>query len=112
MLIKEVILFQTQVLFASIDQRSEQARGLSACLALVIVIADWLHAIKGSLPDQCEFDDLIKEGSHEWRELQKNGSLMQVYVDDHFDFKTVFRSIEVKLMIERPLLNFSIPRVC
>uniref|UniRef100_A0A7N0VKK5 C2 NT-type domain-containing protein n=2 Tax=Kalanchoe fedtschenkoi TaxID=63787 RepID=A0A7N0VKK5_KALFE len=88
---------QTQVLFASIDQRSEQAGGSSACSALVIVIADWLHANKKSLPDQCEYDDLIKEGSHEWRELQKNGSLMQVYVDGHFDIKTVLhiRPIEV-----------------
>ncbi|KAL9672725.1 hypothetical protein QQ045_028977 [Rhodiola kirilowii] len=80
---------EAQILFSSIDQRSEQAGGSSACSALVVVMANWLHANKGCLPNQCQFDTLIKEGSREWRELQKNGGLMQQYADGHFDIRTV-----------------------
>ena len=34
---------QTQVFFASIDQRSERAASESACTALVAVIVDWFQ---------------------------------------------------------------------
>ncbi|PHT80761.1 hypothetical protein T459_13776 [Capsicum annuum] len=41
---------QTQIFFASIDQRSERAVGESTCTALVAVIADWFHCNPEDMP--------------------------------------------------------------
>lgn len=98
-----------QVLFASIDQRSEQAGGSSACSALVVVIANWLHANKGYLPNQYQFDTLIKEGSLEWRELQKNGGLMELYADAHFDIKTVLHLRPIFIDFAKTTIGFFQP---
>lgn len=60
---------QTQVFFASIDQRSERAAGESACTSLVAVIADWFQNNQNLMPIKSQFDALIREGSLEWRNL-------------------------------------------
>ncbi|KAM3234709.1 hypothetical protein P3L10_014745 [Capsicum annuum] len=54
---------QTQIFFASIDQRSERAAGESACTALVAVIADWFHCNPEDMPIKSQLDSLICEGS-------------------------------------------------
>ena len=59
----EHMKLQTQVFFASIDQRSERAAGESACTALVAVVADWLQHNRGLMPIKSQFDSLIREGS-------------------------------------------------
>ncbi|KAM3338419.1 hypothetical protein P3S68_030505 [Capsicum galapagoense] len=60
---------QTQIFFASIDQRSERAAGESACTALVAVIADWFHCNPEDIPIKSQLDSLIFEGSMQWRDL-------------------------------------------
>ncbi|KAJ7976224.1 EEIG1/EHBP1 N-terminal domain containing protein [Quillaja saponaria] len=91
---------QTQVFFASIDQRSEQAAGESACTALVAVIADWFQNNHNILPIKSQFDSLIREGSLEWRNLCENETYKQQFPDKHFDLDTV---IQAKI---RPLSVF------
>ncbi|CAH2042916.1 unnamed protein product [Thlaspi arvense] len=63
------VKLQTQIFYASIDQRSEQAAGESACTALVAVIADWFHCNSDQMPIKSQLDSLIQEGSLEWRNL-------------------------------------------
>ncbi|KAJ8574168.1 hypothetical protein K7X08_025973 [Anisodus acutangulus] len=90
---------QTQVFFASIDQRSERAAGESACTALVAVLADWLQNNRDLMPIKSQFDSLIREGSLEWRKLCENETYREWFPDKHFDLETVlqakFRSISV-----------------
>ncbi|MCD7455227.1 hypothetical protein HAX54_027439 [Datura stramonium] len=62
---------QTQVFFASIDQRSEQAAGESACTALVAVIADWLHNNSSLMLIKSPGLSLFREGSLEWKTFVK-----------------------------------------
>ncbi|XP_043700243.1 uncharacterized protein LOC122650952 [Telopea speciosissima] len=88
---------KANVFFASMDQRSEKAAGESACTALVTVIADWLHSNRDAMPSRFEFDNLIKEGSSEWRKLCDNEVYLQRFPDKHFDLETM---LEAKL---RPL---------
>ncbi|MED6106189.1 hypothetical protein PIB30_002641 [Stylosanthes scabra] len=83
---------QTQVFFASIDQRSERAAGESACTALVAVIADWFQNNPGLLPIKSQFDSLIREGSSEWRNLCDNETYMERFPDKHFDLETVIQA--------------------
>ncbi|KAL6958674.1 hypothetical protein U1Q18_045775 [Sarracenia purpurea var. burkii] len=83
---------QTQVFFASIDQRSERAGGESACTALVAVMADWLHNSHGLMPIQSLFDRLIREGSLEWRNLCENEIYRERFPDRHFDLETVLQA--------------------
>ncbi|CAI9097567.1 OLC1v1034029C2 [Oldenlandia corymbosa var. corymbosa] len=83
---------QTQVFFASIDQRSERAAGESACTALVAVIADWLQSNRDYMPIKSQFDSLIREGSLEWRNLCENETYMQRFPDKHFDLETVLEA--------------------
>lgn len=83
---------QTQVFFASIDQRNEQAAGESACTALVAVIADWFHANHEELPIKSQLDSLIREGSLEWRKLCENESYRERFPDKHFDLETVLQA--------------------
>ncbi|KAL5225967.1 hypothetical protein ABZP36_012606 [Zizania latifolia] len=82
----------TQVFFASIDQRSEQAAGESACTALVAVIADWFEANQDLMPIRSQFDSLIREGSLEWRKLCENETYREQFPDKHFDLETVLRA--------------------
>lgn len=83
---------QTQVFFASIDQRSERAAGESACTALVAVIADWLQNNHNLMPIKSQFDSLIRDGSLEWRNLCANESYMERFSDKHFDLETVIQA--------------------
>ncbi|GAU17523.1 hypothetical protein TSUD_340670 [Trifolium subterraneum] len=87
----------TQVFFASIDQRSERAAGESACTALVAVIADWFQNYHDLMPLKSQFDSLIREGSSEWRNLRENETYRNQFPDGHFDLETV---LEAKI---RPL---------
>ncbi|XP_062202382.1 uncharacterized protein LOC133904822 [Phragmites australis] len=82
----------TQVFFASIDQRSERAAGESACTALVAVIADWFQANQNVMPIRSQFDNLIREGSLEWRKLCENETYRERFPDKHFDLETVLHA--------------------
>ncbi|KAJ6819215.1 uncharacterized protein M6B38_403395 [Iris pallida] len=82
----------TKVFFASIDQRSEQADGESACTALVAVIADWFQSNQDAMPIQSQFDSLIREGSFEWRNLCDNQTYRERFPDKHFDLETVLQA--------------------
>ncbi|XP_047047356.1 uncharacterized protein LOC124652382 [Lolium rigidum] len=82
----------SQVFFASIDQRSERAAGASACTALVAVIADWFQANQDLMPIQSQFDNLIREGSLEWRNLCENKTYRELFPDKHFDLETVLHA--------------------
>uniref|UniRef100_A0A0A0KUQ2 Uncharacterized protein n=2 Tax=Cucumis sativus TaxID=3659 RepID=A0A0A0KUQ2_CUCSA len=88
---------KTEVFFASIDQRSERASGESACTALVAVIADWLLSNQDEMPIRSDLDNLIRDGSAEWRNLCENKDYMEQFSDKHFDLDTV---IDAKI---RPL---------
>ncbi|KAA0043796.1 F26K24.5 protein [Cucumis melo var. makuwa] len=83
---------QTQVFFASIDQRSERAAGESACTALVAVIADWFHNSQNLMPIKSQFDSLIRDGSLEWRKLCENDIYREKFPDKHFDLETVIQA--------------------
>lgn len=83
---------QTQVFFASIDQRSERAAGESACTALVAVIADWFQNNQDLMPIKSQFDSLIREGSLEWRNLCENETYKERFPDKHFDLETVLQA--------------------
>lgn len=85
---------ETQVFFASIDQRSERAAGESACTALVAVIADWLQSNRNEMPIKSQLDSLIRDGSLEWRNLCGNEVYRARFPDKHFDLETV---LEAKL---------------
>ncbi|RWV96328.1 hypothetical protein GW17_00040971 [Ensete ventricosum] len=87
----------TQAFLASIDQRSEQASGESACTVLVAVIADWFQANPHMMPIKSQFDNLIREGSLDWRMLCENQTYREHFPDKHFDLETV---LEAKI---RPL---------
>ncbi|XP_041024816.1 uncharacterized protein LOC121265308 [Juglans microcarpa x Juglans regia] len=83
---------ETQVFFASIDQRSERAAGESACTALVAVIADWFQNNHDLMPIKSQFDSLIREGSLEWRNLCEKETYMERFPDKHFDLETVLQA--------------------
>ncbi|XP_058738958.1 uncharacterized protein LOC131610907 [Vicia villosa] len=80
---------ETQVFFASIDQRSERAAGESACTVLVAVIADWFQNHHDHMPLKSQFDTLIRDGSLEWRNLCENETYRNRFPDGHFDLETV-----------------------
>ncbi|PWA48125.1 EEIG1/EHBP1 N-terminal domain-containing protein [Artemisia annua] len=90
---------QTQVFFASIDQRSEQASGESACTSLVAIIATWFQNNHNQMPLKSELDNLVREGSSEWRDLCENEVYRKRFPDKHFDLETVLeaktRNLEV-----------------
>lgn len=83
---------ETQVFFASIDQRSERAAGESACTALVAVIADWFQNNWNEMPIKSQLDSLIREGSLEWRNLCENEVYRERFPDKHFDLETVLQA--------------------
>lgn len=90
---------QTQVFFASIDQRSERAAGESACTVLVAVIADWLQNNCSLMPIKSQFDSLIRYGSLEWRNLCENEIYKERFPDRHFDLETVLQTKILNLCI-------------
>ncbi|CAK8568621.1 unnamed protein product [Lathyrus sativus] len=79
---------KANVFFASFDQRSEKAYGESACTVLVALIAHWLHSNQG-IPTRTQFDNLITQGSYEWRKLCKSDYYSKLFPDKHFDLETV-----------------------
>ncbi|KAJ0088398.1 hypothetical protein Patl1_32753 [Pistacia atlantica] len=83
---------QSEVFFASIDQRSERAAGESACTALVAVIADWFQNNRGLMPVKSQLDSLIRDGSLEWRNLCENETYRERFPDKHFDLETVLQA--------------------
>ncbi|KAG8375793.1 hypothetical protein BUALT_Bualt10G0137400 [Buddleja alternifolia] len=83
---------KSQVFFASFDQRSDKAAGESACTALVAVISHWLHSNSDAMPNRPEFDNLIIQGSSEWRKLCENAAYVNDFPNKHFDLETVLRA--------------------
>ncbi|CAJ1976596.1 unnamed protein product [Sphenostylis stenocarpa] len=101
----------TQIFFASIDQRSEHAAGESACAVLVALIADWLKVNQLVMPIKCEFDNLIRDGSSEWRTLCENKDYIKRFPDKHFDIETVLQAKihQVSIVPEKSFVGFFIP---
>ncbi|KAG6386252.1 hypothetical protein SASPL_155144 [Salvia splendens] len=102
---------QTEVFFASIDQRSERAAGQSACTALVAVIADWLHDSHNLMPIKSQFDTLIRDGSLEWRNLCEKETYRERFPDKHFDLETVIQAQIRRLCVvpEKSFIGFFHP---
>ncbi|XP_057805240.1 uncharacterized protein LOC131020454 [Salvia miltiorrhiza] len=102
---------ETEVFFASIDQRSERAAGESACTALVAVIADWLHNNHNLMPIQSQFDSLIRDGSLEWRNLCEKETYRERFPDKHFDLETVIQAQIRRLCVvpEKSFIGFFHP---
>ncbi|GAB2261755.1 hypothetical protein Droror1_Dr00002752 [Drosera rotundifolia] len=82
-------ILTSEVFFASYDQRSEKAAGGSACASIVTVMAHWLRSNQDILPTRAEFDNLIVEGSSEWRKLLEVEANRNMFHDGHFDLETV-----------------------
>lgn len=102
---------QTQVFFASIDQRSEKAAGESACTVLVAVIADWLQNNPSLMPIKSQFDSLIRDGSLEWRNLCENEIYKERFPDKHFDLETVLQTkiLDLCIVPESSFIGFFHP---
>ncbi|KAL0394267.1 UNVERIFIED_CONTAM: hypothetical protein Slati_4392900 [Sesamum latifolium] len=83
---------KASVFFASFDQRSDKAAGGSACTVLVAVISHWLHSNSDSMPNRLEFDNLIMQGSSEWRKLCENVAYVDDFPNKHFDLETILRA--------------------
>ncbi|CAI9096647.1 OLC1v1032840C1 [Oldenlandia corymbosa var. corymbosa] len=83
---------KTDVFFASFDQCSNKAAGEGACTALVAFIAHWLHVNNETMPNRPEFNDLILQGSSEWRKLCENEYYTNDFPNKHFDLETVLRA--------------------
>ncbi|KAL3497361.1 hypothetical protein ACH5RR_040093 [Cinchona calisaya] len=83
---------KTSVFFASFDQCSNKAAGESACTALVAVIAHWLQWNQNIMPTRPEFDNLILQGSSEWRKLCENDAYTNDFPNKHFDLETVLHA--------------------
>jgi len=81
-----------EVFFASIDQRSDKAAGGGACSVLATTIAHWLHDNPKSMPLRCQLDELVHEGSSEWRRLCENENHREKFSDQHFDLETVLEA--------------------
>ncbi|KAI4965664.1 hypothetical protein ZWY2020_051146 [Hordeum vulgare] len=101
----------SQVFFASIDQRSERAAGASACTSLVAVIADWFQANRNLMPIQSQFDNLIREGSLEWRNLCENKTYRERFPDKHFDLETVLdaKTRPITVSPSKSFIGFFVP---
>nr|GLL37907.1 uncharacterized protein LOC109169600 [Ipomoea trifida] len=92
---------KSDVFFASFDQRSDKAAGESACTALVAVISHWLHSNADATPTRPEFDDLIVQGSSEWRSLCDDASYLNDFPNKHFDLETVLHAGVRRVAITR-----------
>lgn len=92
---------KTNVFFASFDQCSNKAAGESACTALVAVIAHWLQLNRDAMPTRSEFNNLIVEGSYEWRKLCKNDAYTNDFPNKHFDLETVLHADVRPISISR-----------
>ncbi|XP_059274736.1 uncharacterized protein LOC132029510 [Lycium ferocissimum] len=83
---------KTNVFLASFDQCSDKAAGESACTALVAVISHWLQSNRDAMPTRSEFDNLILQGSSEWRKLCQNDTYINDFPNKHFDLETVLHA--------------------
>lgn len=102
---------RANVLFASFDQRSKEADGEGACAALVTVFAHWLHSNVSKIPTRLEFDNLIRDGSTEWRRLLENNIYTEKFLNGHFDLETILEADirPVSVTVEKSFIGFFIP---
>ncbi|XP_072995356.1 uncharacterized protein [Typha latifolia] len=93
---------------ASIDQCSEKASGEGACTVLAVVIADWLLKNPETLPLRYQLDDLVREGSLQWRKLCGVKSLKERFYDQHFDLDTVLEAEvrSLKVAVDKSFVGF------
>lgn len=91
---------RTDLFFASIDQCHEKAGGGGACTSLVALLAEWLHSNPGQLPNRAEYDEIIKAGSAEWRELCEVEEYKSRFPDGHFDLETVLEAKKGRLKVD------------
>ncbi|RDY14605.1 hypothetical protein CR513_00303, partial [Mucuna pruriens] len=96
---------KTNVFFASFDQRSKEACGESACTALAVFIAHWLHS-NHDMPTRVQFDSLIKRGSSEWRRLSHSDHYLKLFPDKHFDLETVLEA-NIRPLIVLPQSSYT-----
>ncbi|KAL2525699.1 hypothetical protein Adt_10753 [Abeliophyllum distichum] len=92
---------KASVFFASFDQCSDKAAGESACTALVAVISHWLQSNPCAMPNLSEFENLIIEGSSEWRKLCDNEVYVNEFPDQHFDLETTLKADVRPIAISR-----------
>lgn len=83
---------KTNFLFAPFDQRSRRAGGLTACTAISVVNAHWLHSNQDLIPSGSEFGSLIVQGSFEWQRLCAQEVYRRRFPDRHFDLETVIEA--------------------
>lgn len=83
---------KTNFLFAPFDQRSRRAGGLTACTAISVVNAHWLHSNQDLIPSRSEFGSLIVQGSFEWQRLCAQEVYRRRFPDRHFDLETVIEA--------------------
>lgn len=83
---------KTSMFFASLDQVSDKAAGESACSVLATVVSYWLHSNKCTMPTRSEFDNLVIEGSAEWRKLCGADTYMNDFPNKHFDLETIMHA--------------------
>lgn len=102
---------KASVFFASFDQCSVQAAGQSACTALVAVVAHWLHSNQYILPTRSQFDNLLTQGSSEWRKLCNNHIYQGCFPDKHFDLETVLQADlrPLSVLPDKSLVGFFSP---
>ncbi|KAJ9702586.1 hypothetical protein PVL29_004363 [Vitis rotundifolia] len=102
---------KASVFFASFDQCSVQAAGQSACTALVAVVAHWLHSNRYILPTRSQFDNLLTQGSSEWRKLCNSHIYQGCFPDKHFDIETVLQADlrPLSLLPDKSLVGFFSP---
>lgn len=56
------------------------------------VISHWLHSNSDATPNRSEFDDLIMQGSSEWRKLCEDVTYVADFPNKHFDLETIVRA--------------------
>ncbi|KAJ8538406.1 hypothetical protein K7X08_014946 [Anisodus acutangulus] len=83
---------KTNVFFASFDQCSDKAAGESACTTLVAVISHWLQSNRDTMPTRLEFNNLILQGSSEWRKLCQSDTYINDFPNKHFDLETILHA--------------------
>lgn len=107
------VTLRTDVFFAGMDQCHERAAGEGACASLVVLLAEWFLSHPSSMPTKAEFDDIIREGSAEWRRLCEVDTYKIRFADKHFDLETVVESRNgtLQMVSERSFVGFFRPSV-
>ena len=86
------IKLKAYVFFASFDQRDKVVGGEGACAAIVALIAHWLLMNPGKMPTRLEFDQLITEGSVEWRKLCQDDTHRDFFPNRHFNVESIIKA--------------------